>query len=89
MHSIVPQTTLGAVRRFKQLYARHQRSRDLVSVGAYVPGTDPLLDQALAVYPRMESFLQQNLNESATLAASVAGLGQLFPQPDQPSENAK
>jgi len=89
MHSIVPQTTLGAVRRFKQLYARHQRSRDLVSVGAYVPGTDQLLDQALAVYPRMESFLQQNLNESATLAASVAGLGQLFPQPDQPSENAK
>jgi flagellum-specific ATP synthase len=35
---------LDQVRRFKQLYSRYQRSRDLIAVGAYAAGSDPLLD---------------------------------------------
>src|SRR5581483_1638891 len=34
-------------RRFKQLYSRYQRSRDLIAVGAYAAGSDPLLDEAI------------------------------------------
>jgi len=74
MHSLVPPQYMERVRRFKQLYTRYQRNRDLISVGAYVPGSDPLLDQAIALYPRMEAFLQQDMNSRVDLASGVAML---------------
>jgi flagellum-specific ATP synthase len=69
---------LGLVRRFKSLYARYQRSRDLISVGAYVKGADPVLDEAVAMYPRLESFLVQDMHERETTATSRRGLAELF-----------
>ncbi len=69
---------LDLIRRFKVLFARYQRSRDLISVGAYVAGSDPVLDQAIALYPRMEAFLQQPLAERADFAASAAYLRSLL-----------
>jgi flagellum-specific ATP synthase len=46
MVNLITPQHLDAIRRFKQLYSRYQRSRDLISVGAYAHGSDPLLDQA-------------------------------------------
>jgi flagellum-specific ATP synthase len=51
------------IRRFKSLYSRYQRSRDLISVGAYVAGSDPLLDEAIKLFPKMEAFLRQSIDE--------------------------
>jgi len=51
---------LNQVRRFRSLYARYQRSRDLITIGAYAKGNDSLLDEAIALYPRMETFLMQD-----------------------------
>ncbi len=66
------------LRLFKQLYSRYQRSRDLISVGAYVGGTDPLLDRAIVLYPQFEQFLQQTLAERADFAGSVQRLETLL-----------
>ncbi len=68
------------IRRFKQLYSRYQRSRDLISVGAYVPGSDPLLDQAIAQQPHFERFLQQDLSQRADQPGSIHDLHLLFGQ---------
>ncbi|MHA2940852.1 hypothetical protein ACW9FF_01870 [Ralstonia mannitolilytica] len=70
MSAIVPREELDAARRFKQLYARYQRNRDLIAVGAYARGSDPVTDQAIARYPDMEAFLQQGMM-SRTKAAST------------------
>ncbi len=78
MTNLIDPAHLEIVRRFKQLYARYQRSRDLISVGAYVAGSDPLLDQAIRMYPQFEAFLQQGIEERADYATSLAALGQLF-----------
>ena len=78
-----PQDT-ASVRRFKQLYSRYQRSRDLVSVGAYARGSDPVLDRAIALYPQMEMLLQQNVDERAPYAASRAALAALVAEPATP-----
>ena len=69
---------LARVRRFKLLYSRYQRSRDLISVGAYVRGSDPLLDEAIALYPQLESFLQQNMLQSESYTNSRSQLGSLL-----------
>ncbi len=65
---------LERVRQFKSAYSRYQRNRDLISVGAYVAGSDPALDRAIAQMPQMESFLRQDMNLRATHAESLAGL---------------
>jgi flagellum-specific ATP synthase len=69
---------LDMVRTFKRLYSRYQRSRDLISVGAYVAGSDPLLDQAIRMYPQIEAFLQQGMQERAAYGDSLLALGQLL-----------
>jgi len=76
--NIVDTPQFELVRRFKSLYSRYQRNRDLLSVGAYAAGSDPLLDQALTLYPRMETFLQQNVAERAAYPESIGGLRTLL-----------
>jgi len=61
---------LDAARRFKQLFSAYRRSRDLIAVGAYVRGNDPLLDRAVVQYPQLSAFLQQDLLEAASYADS-------------------
>ncbi|HUM07747.1 MAG TPA: flagellum-specific ATP synthase FliI, partial [Acidocella sp.] len=43
-------------------------------LGAYAPGRDPLLDEAIRRAPAMESVLRQDKNAGVTLAESVAAL---------------
>lgn len=71
MASLVTREQLGQAQRFKALYSRYQRSHDLISVGAYASGTDPQLDRAIALYPALESFLQQGMFEQENYAASM------------------
>ncbi|NTV09362.1 MAG: flagellar protein export ATPase FliI [Zoogloea sp.] len=78
MHNIVRPQHFDLVRRFKQLFSRYQRSRDLISVGAYQPGADILLDNAVAMYPRLETFLQQRIEEREPLDSATDKLGALF-----------
>jgi len=78
MTSLIDPGHFELTRRFKRLYSRYERSRDLISVGAYAPGSDQLLDQAVLLYPRLESFLQQDMHESESYATSLAKLNALF-----------
>ena len=66
------------MRKLKQLNSRYQRSRDLISVGAYSPGSDPVLDEAIALHTRIESFLQQGIHECANVNESLGQLASLF-----------
>ena len=77
--NLVSEHQLELVRHFKGIYARYQRSRDLISVGAYSSGHDPQLDLAIQMHPHLEKFLQQGMQESQPYAASVAQLAGLFP----------
>lgn len=78
MTNIIPQDHLDLVRQFKQLYSRYQRARDLLAVGAYAPGSDPTLDLAIRLYPKLEAFLQQRINERADYNSCIEGLGAVF-----------
>jgi flagellum-specific ATP synthase len=66
MTSLIDEEHYHRVREFKQMFASHQRNRDLISVGAYAPGSDPLLDKAIQLYPQMEAYLQQGLFECSS-----------------------
>jgi len=78
MHSITTPEHQQLARRLKKLYSRYERSRDLINVGAYAAGTDPLLDEAIRLQTGMEAFLQQDISEHSNAQQSLAELEALF-----------
>jgi len=66
-------------RTIKQLYASYQQSKDLIAIGAYVRGSDPLLDQAIGLMPKIKAFLQQGMHEVVPYDESLTALSQVAP----------
>jgi len=60
-----------AARRFKRWYSTYRQQRDLISVGAYQPGSDAQMDEAIAMYPHLTEFLQQGMHEPVSLTDSI------------------
>ncbi len=71
-----------AARAFKQLWSRYREQEDLISVGAYVRGSDPLTDQAVALQPQLRDFVAQATHDAVALDSSVQALRKLM----QPAE---
>ncbi|MBM6442999.1 flagellar protein export ATPase FliI [Pseudomonas sp. MIL9] len=79
MTAIVSESQQRKAQQLKQTLSRYQRNRDLISVGAYAPGHDPQLDRAVGLYPHIERFLQQRINDRASVEETLSGLNLLFP----------
>ena len=58
----------------RRLLAAHRDAKELVEIGAYVPGTNPLVDRALARSDAIDAFLRQGIDDVADPAASWAAL---------------
>src|SRR5690606_3992331 len=77
MHSLVGDDAFSVVRQFKQFFSRYPRSRDLIAVGAYQPGGDPVLEMAVKLYPRLAAFLQRGISEHETYGGALQKLAQV------------
>jgi flagellum-specific ATP synthase len=62
---------LEKARRLRQLLSSYSASEDLIRVGAYQKGADPLLDRAIAALPAIQAFLQQRKNEAGTFEKTL------------------
>jgi flagellum-specific ATP synthase len=82
MQDIVQPDHLDLARRFRQLLSTYQQHRDLISIGAYQRGSDPRVDAAIAMWPRMQKFMQQGIKERVGHAESMLALAQLFAEAD-------
>ena len=74
MHAVVDEPHVQLAKMFKSLFARYQRNRDLITVGAYARGSDAVLDRAIELYPQLETFLQQGMQETASMQQSLQAL---------------
>jgi flagellum-specific ATP synthase len=63
---------------FKELWSRYAQQRDLIHVGAYAPGSDPLTDRAIKLRNEMNQYLIQPVDERADVADSRARLNKLM-----------
>ena len=79
MPKVVSKEHLLSARRFKQLYSRYMRGRDLVSMGAYIAGTDPDLDAALQAWPKIQAFLQQDAEQAIPIDQTEKLLFEIAP----------
>jgi flagellum-specific ATP synthase len=74
MHNVAGAVHLDLARKFRGAYSRYIKSRDLIQLGAYVPGSDPETDRAIVLYPALQRFLMQDMNEASPLPESLQQL---------------
>jgi flagellum-specific ATP synthase len=78
MPKLVDEPHQERARRLRELMAHYEENRDLVSVGAYRSGADPLMDQAIQKIGPIEQLLYQGKQprtaaETAAVMQQVAG----------------
>lgn len=63
-----------AARALRGLLAAHDDAKDLISIGAYVRGADPLVDAAVDLMPAINAFLRQRPDEVTGYDDAIAQL---------------
>jgi flagellum-specific ATP synthase len=76
--------TVAAARDHLAVYRRNQ---DLINIGAYPPGSNPTIDQAIALHEPLNRFLRQGVNERFAAVESWSLLNQTLAAP-APAKNA-
>ncbi|HEY0118548.1 MAG TPA: FliI/YscN family ATPase [Cellulomonas sp.] len=74
---VVTREQAAHAQRLRSVLAARHAVADLVDVGAYVAGSNPLVDTALAHAGEIDAFLRQAMDESASAAQSWARLAEL------------
>ncbi|MCV2489494.1 FliI/YscN family ATPase [Geodermatophilus sp. YIM 151500] len=62
--AVVPPQQMADARELRRLMGALRDVRELIEIGAYQPGSDPLVDRARAVVPAIDAFLRQPVEES-------------------------
>ena len=78
MNAITSPEHQQLARTFRALVASHEANRDLVLMGAYRAGADPVLDHAIAMHQALTEFLCQPPEQVVPLDASVAALAKVL-----------
>jgi len=65
---------VAMIRRARAILALWADMADLVRLGAYRPGSDPAIDEAVVLAPRLEQMLRQERHARSDMADSFAAL---------------
>jgi flagellum-specific ATP synthase len=79
MNDIAAPDHVAARGRLLSVAATYRRAEDLINIGAYVKGSNPLIDEALVKMPEINRFLCQNVQEKLTFGQSVEQMKAIFP----------
>jgi flagellum-specific ATP synthase len=80
----MPQVTTPEHRRaagqLRSTLAVYRENEDLVNIGAYQSGANPMLDAALAKLPRINEFLTQGTHDLTDYPTALQALAAIFPE---------
>ncbi len=74
---VLPERQQVVVRELQQLTAAYREKEDLISVGAYQEGTDPILDQAIRMRGPIGDFLRQEPGHLSPWSGTISALEHL------------
>ncbi|MGG3999110.1 flagellar protein export ATPase FliI [Anoxybacillus sp. CHMUD] len=80
MNYIVTPEHRKVAEKLRELLATYVQSEDLIQIGAYKRGSSREIDEAIRYYPKIISFLKQDVHECYTINESVQQLFQLIEQ---------
>jgi flagellum-specific ATP synthase len=72
MPDIADTKHLQMAREIRRLYSLYQQNRDLISVGAYQPGSDSRIDKAIEKHTVILDFLQQDMHDPVDINRSLS-----------------
>lgn len=78
MADIVDDEHLAAAANYRRLWAAYEENRDLILMGAYRPGNDANIDEAVQRRGELLDFLRQSTRSTVGIAQSVADLTAAF-----------
>ncbi len=78
MNDVVSPQQSALARRLRALVSAYESNRDLLLMGAYRAGADPLIDRGIALHPQIAEFLKQETDQRVNLDQSVGDLQHLL-----------
>ncbi len=78
---LVPPEHLDAAGATRHILSIQRQYRELIEIGAYTPGSNAQLDQALQIYPRLVGFLRQPLELRVPLQEALQQLRKILIPP--------
>ena len=64
--------------RLKELLATYRKAEDLINIGAYVSGSSPKIDHAIAKIDQINNYLRQDVQENVDFESSLLQLEQIM-----------
>jgi flagellum-specific ATP synthase len=78
MDDIVDDKHRHNAHQLKQIMATYRKAEDLINIGAYVAGSNPKIDYAIAMNDKITAYLQQTIGETVVFEDSVGQMAALF-----------
>ena len=69
--AIVSNEQKEAAYKMRKILAMYRENKDLIDVGMYTPGSNPKLDTAIEMIPKVNAFLQQRTSDSVTMETTI------------------
>jgi FliI/YscN family ATPase len=71
MPDVVSPEHFAAASKVRDMMSTYREAEDLINIGAYVAGSNPRVDLAIARFETIRSFLRQGIHETSTLDEAV------------------
>ena len=78
MSAIASSEHKEAAAKMRKILAMYRENKDLIDVGMYQPGTNPKLDIAIEMMPKVNAFLQQRTSDSVTMEGTISQLVEMM-----------
>lgn len=75
----------AAAGKIRQLLAAYRENEDLINIGAYVSGSSPIIDEALARLPDINGFLRQDVEDCTPFSRAVPWLCEAMAKQVEPA----
>jgi len=78
MPNLIKKEHLSLALKLKKMIASYFKNKDLINIGAYVQGSDKILDQSIKIWEKIENFLIQDKGEKCNYQKSFQDLKNLL-----------
>lgn len=75
---ICDQEHMDAAAKMRKLMAIYRENKDLIDVGMYQAGSNPLLDLSIQMMPKINAFLQQRVSDSVNMNGTINTLKEMM-----------
>jgi len=74
MIDVADKDHFNAAGQMLKLLAVYREAEDLINIGAYAPGSNPMIDLAIKMYPKIMGFFQQAIGERYEFKTTIDAL---------------